>query len=80
MAYGTPLRAAFEHGLEIRARPVRFQPGCFKCFAHPAQALCEPLWFVQLSFGRRSIGFPGCGISEAAIGLIEVNTTKPLGV
>jgi hypothetical protein len=66
-------------------RVIAGQPGTsvaagFKCFAHPAQALCEPLWFVQLSFGGQR-RLPGAyGISEAAIGLIEANTMRPLGV
>src|SRR6516165_7570509 len=40
-----PLRAPFKHCLEIRARPLRFEPGGLGCFAHteiavdPASAL-----------------------------------------
>ena len=57
-----PLRAPFEHCLEIRARPLRFEPGSLGCFAHAeiavdqARALMALGWYARC-LKRIDVGF-----------------------
>ena len=57
-----PLRAPFKHCLEIRARPLRLEPGGLGCFAHTeiavdqAGALMALGWYAR-SLKRIDVGF-----------------------